>query len=223
VKHDASRILAFSCLHFPYQHKNALTFLKHVKQDHKPTLVVCLGDMTDLHQLSTHPKNPNCLSAADEIKQARECLRAMAVIFPKMLVCESNHDTRIIRKGTHEGLPKECLKTWREVMGIPDGWKQHWEHDLGPAMAIHGDRYSGANGIRNAVSDNMMSTVMGHIHTEAGVFWQETKAGLYWGLQAGCLIDHEYDAFEYQRTNRKRPLLGCGVVIDNVPHWVPLQ
>jgi len=220
---DAGRILAFSCTHFPYQHGEAFSFLKRVKADVKPTMVVCLGDSTDLHQLSTHPKNPNCLGPTEEMRQARACLKELAVIFPRLLLCDSNHDTRIQRFAMHAGLPKECVKAWREVMGVPDGWEQSWEHDLGPAMAIHGDRYNGQNGIRQAVSDNMMSTIMGHIHTESGVFWQETKAGVYWGLQAGCLIDHEYDAYEYQRRNRKRPLVGCGAVINNVPSWIPLN
>lgn len=223
MKHDPSRILAFSCTHFPYAHSKAFRFLRRLKHEYKPTMTVCLGDSTDLHQLSTHPKNPNCLGADAELNEAKKALKELATIFPRMLICDSNHDTRIQRFATHAGLPKQCLKAWREVMDIPDGWVQSWEHDLGPAMAIHGDRYSGANGIRNAVSDNMQSTIMGHIHTEAGIYHQETKAGLYWGLQAGCLIDHEYDAFEYQRTNRKRPLLGAGVVIENVPHWIPLN
>ena len=74
---DASRILAYSCLHLPYEHKKAFTFLSSLKREYKPTAVVCLGDVCDLHQLSKWPKHPECLSAADEIKQAKEKVKLL--------------------------------------------------------------------------------------------------------------------------------------------------
>jgi metallophosphoesterase superfamily enzyme len=220
---DAKRILAYSCPHAPYQHDKAFSFLKTLKQEYKPTVVVCLGDMCDLHAFSKWPKHPECYGAADEIKEAKEGVRKLADLFPRQLVCKSNHDERIRRLAVSHGMPEETVKTWPEVFKAPAGWKYAWEWEIGPALAIHGDRYSGKDGIRKAVTDNFCSTIMGHIHTEAGVFHQETKGGAVWGLQVGCLINPAYAAFEYQQTNRNRPLLGAGVVIDNVPHWVPLQ
>ena len=219
---DAKRILAYSCLHLPYEHPKAFQFLACLKKEYKPTVVVCLGDVTDLHQLSKWPKHPECLSASDEVKQAQEKTKQLASLFPRQLVCDSNHDKRISRIAIHHGLPNAVVKTWQEVFKAPEGWKFGWEHEVGPALAIHGDRYSGKDGIRNATKDNFCSTIMGHIHTEAGVFWQETKGGCVWGLQAGCLIDPMYAAFEYQQTNRNRPLIGAGIVVDGVPQFVPM-
>lgn len=223
MKHDATRILAYSCTHFPYAHEHAFKFLKDLKREYKPTVVVCLGDVCDLHAFSKWPKHPECYSAADEIKEAREGVRQLADIFPRQLVCKSNHDERIRRLAVSHGMPEAVVKTWQEVLKAPQGWQYAWEWEVGPALAIHGDRYSGAMGIRNAVKDNFCCSIMGHVHTEAGVFWQETKGGLVWGLQAGCLIDPTYAAFEYQQTNRNRPLIGAGVVINNNPHWIKLQ
>lgn len=219
---DASRILAYSCLHLPYEHRKAFTFLASLKREYKPTAVVCLGDVADLHQLSKWPKHPECLSAADEIKQAKEKVQLLANIFPRQLVCKSNHDERIRRIAVHHGLPAEIVRTWQEVFKAPAGWQFAWEHEVGPALAIHGDRYSGKAGIRDAVSDNFCSTIMGHIHTEAGTFWNERKGGQVWGLQVGCLIDPTYAAFEYEQKNRNRPLNGAGVVIGGVPQFIPL-
>lgn len=220
---DAKRILAYSCTHLPYEHPKTFQFLAALKKEYKPTVVVCLGDICDLHSLSKWPKNPNCLGAADEVKQAQEKVQLLANVFPRQLVCKSNHDERIRRIAVHNGVPEACTKTWSEVFKPPVGWTFAWEHEVGPALAIHGDRYNGANGIRNAVKDNFCSTIQGHIHTEAGVFYQETKGGVVWGLQAGCLIDANYAAFEYQQTNRNRPLNGAGVVIDGVPSFVPMN
>lgn len=220
---DASRILAYSCPHFPYEHAKAFTFLSSLKKDVKPTTVVCLGDICDLHQLSKWPKHPHCLSPKDEIKEARDKVQLLANIFPKQLVCKSNHDERISRMAVQHGIPSDCVKPWHEIFKAPKTWEFAWEWEVGPALAIHGDRYNGSSGIRNAVRDNYCSTIMGHIHTEQGTFRQETKGGDVWGLQVGCLIDPTYAAFEYEQKNRNRPLIGAGLVINGVPQWVRLD
>lgn len=220
---DASRIFAFSCLHMPYEAAGAWDFLKRIKRDVKPTVVVNLGDSSDLHQFSQWPKHPECLNATQEIKHAKEGVRRLAEIFPRLKVCWSNHDTRITRYAVSKGIPREATKTWQEVFNPPQGWEFAWEWEIGPALAIHGDRYGGKDGIRKAVADNFCSTIQGHIHTEAGVFHQSIKGGDVWGLQVGCLIDPKYAAFEYEQKNRNRPILGAGLVIDGVPQFVPMH
>ena len=137
---DAERILAYSCPHAPYWHSKTAQFLKQVKQEIKPTIVVCLGDLADLHSFSRWPKNPNCMGPGDEVKAAKDCIRELASIFPRQLVCWSNHDKRIEKHAVTTGTPKELVKTWQEVFSPPAGWRFAWEWEVGPALAIHGDR-----------------------------------------------------------------------------------
>jgi len=219
---DAKRILAYSCLHMPYQHDKAFRFLRERKRDLKPTVVLCVGDLTDLHNFGRWPKNPNCYGPAEEVKYAKEGVRELIDIFPKQLVCWSNHDWRLAKHATNTGTPKDLAKTWQEVFNPPVGWQFKWRWELGSGVGIHGDRYSGKDGIRKAVADNFCSVIQGHIHTEGGVFHQEVDGGYVWGAQTGCLIDPEYDAFEYQQKNRNRPVNGLVEVIEDVPHFVPM-
>jgi hypothetical protein len=222
LKIDSSRVLAYSCPHIPYHHSNAFKFLAELKREYKPTTVVCLGDLCDLHQFSKWPKNPECLGPAEEIRQAREGIRELASIFPRQLVCWSNHDKRLERFSIQHGIPLDCTKKWEEVFKPPRGWLFAWKWEVGPALAIHGDRYSGKDGIRNAVRDNFCSTLMGHIHTEQGVFHQDIEGGMVWGAQVGCLIDPKYAAFEYEQKNRNRPVHGAVVVIKDQPWNIKL-
>ena len=60
------RVLAFSCNHSPFHHKDALRFLKEQKKIWKPDVVVCLGDEMDYHMMSRHPKEPDAMGAMEE-------------------------------------------------------------------------------------------------------------------------------------------------------------
>jgi predicted phosphodiesterase len=41
-------ILVISDLHIPYEHRDALAFLRAVKAKYKPTQVICIGDEVDM-------------------------------------------------------------------------------------------------------------------------------------------------------------------------------
>ena len=44
-----------------------------------------------------------------------------------------------------------------------------------------------------------------------------------WGLAVGCGVDQRSMAFAYGKHFAKKPVIGCGVVIDGVPHAVPMD
>ena len=58
----------------------------------------------------------------------------------------------------------------------------------------------------------MMSTVQGHIHTQAYVEWSVGKMFKIFGMQVGCGIDSKSYAAAYAK-NFKKQAIGCGVVI----------
>ena len=58
----------------------------------------------------------------------------------------------------------------------------------------------------------MMSTVQGHIHTQAYTEWQVGKNFKVFGMQVGCGIDSKSYAAAYAK-NFKKQAIGCGVVI----------
>ena len=53
------RILVISDMHLPYQHKDAIIFLKEIKKEFKPDFVVNIGDLLDFHAISMHSHDPD--------------------------------------------------------------------------------------------------------------------------------------------------------------------
>lgn len=62
-----------------------------------------------------------------------------------------------------------------------------------------------------------MSCVQGHFHEKFKIYYWANPLGLYWAMQVGCLIDDDSLAFAYNNVNLKRPIIGCGVIVDGVP------
>ena len=70
-----SSVLVISDLHAPWQHPDALEFLKAIKKKIKPDFVLNVGDECDAHALSMWESDPDLPSAGDELKMARKvCL-----------------------------------------------------------------------------------------------------------------------------------------------------
>ena len=57
-----------------------------------------------------------------------------------------------------------------------------------------------------------MSTVQGHIHTQAYTEWMVGNKFKIFAMQVGCGIDRESYAMAYAK-NYKKQAIGCGVVI----------
>ena len=58
----------------------------------------------------------------------------------------------------------------------------------------------------------MMSTVQGHIHTQAYVDWVVGRNFKVFSMQVGCGVDGNSYAAAYAK-NFKKQAIGCGVVI----------
>ena len=71
------RILVISDLHFPYSRVDALEFLKAIKKEYKPQLVINIGDEIDCHALSFHDTNPDLPSAGHELSLAIEYIKEL--------------------------------------------------------------------------------------------------------------------------------------------------
>ena len=60
--------------------------------------------------------------------------------------------------------------------------------------------------------NDMMSTVQGHIHTQAYTEWAVGRNFKVFGMQVGCGVDGSSYAAAYAK-NFKKQAIGCGVVI----------
>lgn len=216
------RILVIPDLQIPFQHLGALTFLKRVRDEYRPDKIVCVGDEWDNCALSRYPKNPDGLSAGDEHKKAKRASRPFYDAFPEVFLCTSNHRERLYKRAFEAGIPVDYIKDTSDYMGSPRGWVWDEQHRFDGVVFEHGDRASGASAGVKLVDANHASTVYGHHHDCPGIVYIRKAQKTLFAMNVGCLIDEDSYAMSYTRMNRSKPVLSCGVIIDGVPHVIPL-
>jgi len=214
-------VMAIPDLHCPFHHEDALEFLKAVRDKYQPQTVVCLGDEIDAHALSRYPKDPNGMSAGQEISAAREALYPFYREFPNVLVCESNHTVRGHKLAFEAGIPQAFLSHISTILNAPEGWKWANKHLVDGVLYIHGDAgRSGQYAHIHYVKAFKKSVVIGHIHSYAGVNYE----GHLFGMNAGCLIDTSKYCFAYAKNMPIEVNLGCGVVMGGqTAQFIPMR
>ena len=223
VKEDNSRVLLISDMHIPYHHPDTLDFLTHLKKKYNPTRVICLGDELDKHALSYHDHDPDLPSAGDELRRSIPVIQEIHRLFLVMDIVESNHGSLVWRKAKTNGIPRQYIKSYNDVLGVDDGWK--WSFDLtitlpnGQKCYIHHGKTSNVIQLSQQMG---MNAIQGHYHEACRIDYWGNPTGLYWGMQCGCLIDDDALAFSYNNVNIKRPVIATGLIIDSIPVLEPM-
>ena len=215
-------VLAISDLHAPFTHPRYFEFICDIHESHDFDEVVFLGDIVDLHALSFHEHDPDGLSPGHEIIAAKRQLRKWVEKFPEARVCIGNHDARTIRLARKAGLPMEAVKDFAEIWDTP-GWDWQWEHVINDVLYTHGTGTSGVNAAVNLANKRGMSTVIGHLHKNAGVLYGASQSRRIFGMNAGCGIDVHAYAFNYGKDFVDKPVLGAGIILDTVGYFEPME
>ena len=213
-----NNILIISDTHIPFEHKNYLEFCKETQKKHKCNTVVHIGDLVDNHSISYHEHDPNGWSPKQEMKVADRHLANWYKLFPKVKLCRGNHDGLVDRKGKTVGLPKRCFKSYREIWTLPRGWEDDFEFEINGVLFKHGTGMSGRYAHVTAAERARMSTVIGHLHASSGVEYIASSKDCIFGMQVGCGIDRKAYAFAYGKDFPRKPILSCGVILDNGKH-----
>lgn len=210
--------------HEPYCHPDYAQFCLETFDRFHVDVVVHIGDLLDAHTISQHPKSPEALSPAEEFKQAKERLAKWYELFPEVKMCLGNHDERIVKAAASSNLPKMLVKTLPEAFDMPKGWEISDKFIIDGVLYEHGTGSSGANAHVTRALHNMMSTVIGHVHSYGGCQnWTNSEGKRMFGLQVGCGIDISKVAFSYAKSYPKKPTLGCGVVLGGTtPIFIPM-
>lgn len=222
-KEDNSRVLLISDMHIPYHHPDTLEFLQYLKDKYNPTRVICLGDELDKHALSYHDHDPDLPSAGDELRKSIPVIQKLYEMFPVMDIIESNHGSLVWRKAKTNGIPRQYIKSYNDVLGVGEGWK--WSFDLTIELPNSQKCYIHHGKTNNVIqlSQQMgMNAIQGHYHEAYRIDYWGNPNGLFWGMQCGCLIDDDALAFSYNNVNIKRPVIGTGLIIDSIPVLEPM-
>jgi len=208
-------VLVIPDLHAPFTKKGALEHCKMLEERFECGDIVILGDMIDNHAMSNFDHDPDGQSPSDEFKRALEELEGWKESFPVATITVGSHDMRPYRKAFKAGLPSSWMKSLNEVIKAPRGWDFTERLDLDDVTYEHGFGGSGDTYIMNRVKENMGSTVSGHFHTVCAIKYLQSKKHLFFGMNAGCLIDETQYAFAYGKYDSKRPICAAGVVLNN--------
>ncbi len=223
LKWNKDRILVIPDLQAPFHHKDSLDFLEEVAGAIDATKVVSIGDEVDQHALSSYSHDPDGHSAGREYELASKFMQKLYARFPSAVACYSNHSDRIFRKAFNAGIPRAYLRSIKEFMGAPDGWEWRSEWRIHDIVFTHGDSASGVQPHRLLAQSNMRSTVIGHHHSSPGVAYLANEQSCIFGMNVGCLIDPTQYAFHYTKYNRHKPVLGCGVIVEGSPSFIPMK
>lgn len=215
-------VLVIPDLQVPYEHPDALAFVKEVESVYAPDQIVCIGDEVDQMALSRFDPDPDGDGAGPELKKALKKMDKWYDAFPDVKVCTSNHTGRIQKKAFHAGIPEAYMRSVNEWMEAPEGWewKDYWVVDN--VRYEHGDNQGGMYAARNLAIRNRTSTVIGHHHSHGAVFYVANDNEMIFGMNTGCLIDFKAIAFKYARGSAFKPTLGCGIVSCGVPYFIPM-
>jgi predicted phosphodiesterase len=205
-------VLVVGDLHVPFHHPKYLDFCTRIHRELKCTDVVMIGDVVDNHAISYHEHDPDGWSPDQEMKEADRHLQKWFKAFPVAYLCRGNHDHLVDRKSKTVGLPSRVFKPFREIWGLPKGWKDDFHHIIDGVKYMHGTGYSGDLAHLKAAHDNRMPVVMGHLHSVCGVDYSANEVDCIWGMSVGCGVDRKAYAFEYGREHKKKPIIALGVV-----------
>lgn len=216
------RILCIPDIQAPYHYKKTIQVLTDAKREFKPDAVFCLGDELDQYTLSKYDPEPDADSGQLEYEKAMDLWQEIYGLFPVARSVTSNHVARVAKRAIQARIPSSYMRTIHEFMQAPDGWEWRDFWDVQGIRFEHGERAGGVTGLRNLVIANMSNTVIGHQHEVPGTTFVSNGKHNLWGLNVGCLVDEHSYGLRYTKRNRHKPVLGFGVIIDNVPRFVPV-
>ncbi len=216
-------VLVISDMHHPYAHPDTVEFLSAVKKELKPDKVICVGDECDFHAISYHDKDPNLFSPAQELEAAKKRLKPIYKLFPEVTVLNSNHGSLVARKIKSSGIMASVMRTLNEILEAPAEWK--WVDEITLTLPNKQQVYlhhgMNSNVIKTSTSLGM-SCVFGHYHSKFNIEYWSSPSGLFWAMQVGCLIDTKSLAFAYNKLDIKRPIIGCGAIVNSLPVLIPM-
>lgn len=198
-------------LHAPWILDGYLEWCKQLESEYKCNKIIMIGDIIDSHSWSFHEHDVDGMSVGDELIAAKKQLKLAYKLFPDVEVTLGNHDLLIARKARAAGLSQHFIKDLGEILESPKGWNYGHEFMHDNVKYIHG---SIGNAFTRATASRV-STVQGHLHSQAFVQYSVSEKDAIFGLQIGCGIDHSKYAFEYAKPMPKKPVISAGLVLEN--------
>lgn len=216
------KTLVIGDLHCPADHEDYFDFCKDMKKKYKTNNTVFIGDIIDHEAISCHDKNPSLPSPVDEFMQAISRVWRWHKEFKNAKVCIGNHDARVHKKASKNGIPEFYLKAYPDTYGTPS-WNWDFHFDVDGVHYTHGDGWGSQYPAFNAAKARLQSVVCGHHHSIAGIQWIKGPTTMYFGMNVGAGVDQRHPALLYSRPHLKKAILSCGIVIDGKQPYLEIM
>ncbi len=212
--------LAFSCVHFPQQDPEAVEWLLSQIKQHKPDVVVSLGDMIDTGCLSRWT-NESVSALADEYAAVGRFCGDINKAAPRAqkVWMQGNHEQRMFR-AEHAAL--SAILDYRKHIKEASGWKHHPYryhrdncHRIGQVTFYHGFSTSTVGIKEEAVLLGHPTglCVSGHTHRPHGA--EQVTFGRisipYWYANPGTFILPNPKYTHTMNTSK----WGCGIIVGD--------
>lgn len=221
--YSLDNILVIADMHEPFCKKGYLEHCIAIKDKYQCGRIILIGDEVDLCGVSQWEKDPDGFSAGTEAELAQAKMKVWYTAFPEAFVCIGNHTARPFRQAKANGVPKKFIKSYEEAWEAPKTWKWADSWEFNNVHFTHGTGHSGPNAAIKIATRHRQNTVIGHIHSEAGIQYSASKIDLVWGMQVGGALDDKSYAAHYAKDQLKKSIVGCGVVVDGVlPIYEPM-
>lgn len=204
-------------VHVPFQCKEAERMLHKLIKEHKPEKIVFLGDVADIHALTTHPKITHWRDRLeDELLQTHEYLakvRKTAGDKTKITYLRGNHEFR------WERMVDKCLPHMSVTRGLLPhflGLKDlgiKWVEDAGrtpirtttgrgKVRFLHGHEVKGGSAFpaRHALKCGKVlgeSVHIGHTHRFGVMGFTIPKQGEFFAIEGGFVADKASEGMQY--------------------------
>jgi predicted phosphodiesterase len=99
AKPHSTTMLAFGDVHIPHQNPRAVEVFCRAAERLRPDLIVCLGDLLDCGQFSTHPPTFGVPETeyVDDLRAANTLLDRLQKVCGRLVMVEGNHEYRLDR------------------------------------------------------------------------------------------------------------------------------
>lgn len=215
---DKENILVIGDTHSPFEKEGYLEFCTDIKEKHKCTRIIHIGDEVDHCAVSNYQTPDGAFSSSKEFEKAKKQLHKWKEVFPIMDLLIGNHTKRPMKQANQAGIPLQMMRTYNEMWDIDKQWKWHDKLVIDETYFTHGTGMSGDRAAIRLATDLGMNVVIGHIHHTANVTYKTNAIGKsLFGMQVGCGVEESKYAFYYAKDCYKKGVISCATITDGVP------
>lgn len=224
-RYDNNCVLILSDTHFPAHHKDALKFLSKLREEYKPDRIIHAGDLLDQYCVSRFPTDPSAKSVLSELKKAKRAIKQLGLLFPRMDIVSSNHDDRFYQRAMVNGIPREMLIPYMELIDAPPEWKLHTDLKITfnatrEHLYVAHTRTGTTANTAKALGCNV---ALGHKHHLSGIQYINQGGSTLWAADVGTLISDKEYFFHYNKLQVNRPIQSVLMIVEGEPYNINMH